>query len=301
MAYQDFLQALADSYRLPDVETLLTQHGTRLSFQIHCRKRAAKAVDMLGRTLGMDFAGKRVLDIGCAYGAFSIEFARRGAQVTGLDVNEKWLRMAGLHAQGEADCTFLRCDASAYAARRLLAASGPFDLMVLNDVFEHIYDTAALLDNMAHLLRPGGVVYYKVPNGLATRSVLSEGHKKVFALSLLPPDYWQFFVKAPFQIYYRREAYFDALFAAKGLRRLRDLTEMPDADIAGTRRLIRADLATIAATLQDDDFARRPQPDLLRAHCAAYAEEAAADLDGLDWVPLFRKYRATFWSGLLQR
>src|SRR5574343_1895246 len=42
-------------------------------------------------------AGKKVLDIGCGGGILSESMARKGAQVTGIDLGEKALKVAQLH------------------------------------------------------------------------------------------------------------------------------------------------------------------------------------------------------------
>jgi 2-polyprenyl-3-methyl-5-hydroxy-6-metoxy-1,4-benzoquinol methylase len=301
MSHLEFLQAFAEAQKVPDVQTLLTTYADKYSFQIKSRERAIKVAQELSAVLGIDLKGKRVLDVGCAYGAFTIEFAKLGCHVVGIDVNEKWLKLAEANAQGEADCEFIRCDAATYTARKLLAEAGPFDVVIINDVFEHIYDTAALLDNLVAVMQPGAFIYYKVPNGLATRSVISEGHKKVFAISLLAPDYWQFFVTAPFQIYYRREAYFSALFAEKGFRQIRDQVANTDPNIEHTRRAIRSDISKIKQLLKRDKFADANQYSYAREACKYYIDEVMEDLEKMEWQVLFRKYRATFWSGMLQR
>ena len=42
--------------------------------------------------------GQRVLDVGCGGGILSDSMARKGAQVTGIDLSTKALRVAQLHA-----------------------------------------------------------------------------------------------------------------------------------------------------------------------------------------------------------
>jgi SAM-dependent methyltransferase len=241
-----------------------------------------------------------VLDVGCAYGSFAIEFAKAGAQVVGVDVNDKWLRLAEANARNEVDVPFVKCDASAHSALPTLRPKGPFDLVILNDVLEHIYDTAGLLGNLRGLLTSGGRVYFKVPNGLATRHVLSEGHKKVYAISLIPPDYWHLFVKAPFQIYYRRRAYFDALFAHFGFA-CEYRNPNTDGDREQTVRHVLADLRKIEAALRPESFETSQQFRAVKDAVAAYLEEGADDCASMDWASLHAKYRVTFWEGVLTR
>jgi len=53
--------------------------------------RVERAYDRLARRIG---PGQRVLDLGCGTGALSIRAARRGASVTGLDINPEMLVIA---------------------------------------------------------------------------------------------------------------------------------------------------------------------------------------------------------------
>jgi hypothetical protein len=57
-----------------------------------------------------------------------------------------------------------------------------FDLVIVNDVFEHIFDTAGLLENLSSLMSKGRKLFFQVPNGLAPRFVISEGHRKGFGV-----------------------------------------------------------------------------------------------------------------------
>src|SRR6186997_1062462 len=63
-------------------------------------------------------AGKRVVDIGCGGGILAEALARRGAAVTGLDLSEKALGVARLHAQESGVAVDYRLEsAEAFAAR----------------------------------------------------------------------------------------------------------------------------------------------------------------------------------------
>src|SRR5688572_18085894 len=112
MTYQDFLHTYANQNGIPNAEVLLAQHAKEHAFQIRCRERAQSMIASLQQAVPFESAGKRVLDVGCAYGSFAIEFAKLGAVVTGIDNTERWLRLAEIYAHGEADVLFLNCDAS---------------------------------------------------------------------------------------------------------------------------------------------------------------------------------------------
>ena len=301
MAYQNFLERFAEVQGVESADVLLDQYAVKYDFQINSRARGRKLIDLLRKRLDMQFEGKKVLDVGCAYGSTAVECAKLGASVTGIDISDKWLGLAEVNAQDDAEVDFVNCDASSRRALLELAPRGPFDLIILNDVLEHIYDSAGLIHNIRALLSEDGVIYYKVPNGHATRNVLAEGHKKVFGISLLAPDYWHLFVKAPFQIYYRRREYFEAYFDHFGIEEVLSFNECHDEDIERTRRHVTNDLAKIRRHLKGENFPSRTHLAYARRACSYYFEEALNDLETMEWRDLFNKYRVTFWEGVLQR
>lgn len=94
MAGNDFLTAFAEAQAVGSVEQLLSNHAKRYSFQINSRERAKGAISTLDEKLRLNWNGLRVLDVGCAYGDFTIELAKRGAKAVGIELSDKWLRLA---------------------------------------------------------------------------------------------------------------------------------------------------------------------------------------------------------------
>ncbi len=301
MAYQDFLKAFAHGQGIKSVDELLSEHAQRYAFQIKSRERAKEALDKLEKSFELQWNGKKVLDVGCAYGSHTIELAKRGAKAVGIDKSTKWLKMAEANARDEADAAFINCDASARLAHQALSPHGPFDIVIINDVFEHIYDTAGLLDNLRALIAPKAMLYFKIPNGLATRHVLKEGHKGVFGISLLPPDFWAAFVNTPFCIYYRRWEYFEALFKKYNFTEPQLLNTNHDESEEKTKKHISRDLRKIQQHMKLANFKDRTQFGTLKGPVQLYAAEVDADLDKMKWQDLFEKYRVTFWEGTVTR
>lgn len=87
--------------------------------------RTHRADERIEETAVFDLAGelrgKRVLDLGCGDGTYSITASQKGAQVTGLDVSETMLE-AARHRATAAGASVEWCPASAEAIPMQLAA-----------------------------------------------------------------------------------------------------------------------------------------------------------------------------------
>ena len=123
--------------------------------------------DAFGRdpAASQPLAGLRMLDVGCGGGILSESMARLGANVHGIDVVEKNIAVARLHAQpSRLDVAYEPTTASA------LAATGErYDVVLNMEVVEHVPDVGALVRDCTSLLAPGGVLVLATIN----RTVLS--------------------------------------------------------------------------------------------------------------------------------
>jgi 2-polyprenyl-6-hydroxyphenyl methylase/3-demethylubiquinone-9 3-methyltransferase len=109
------------------------------------------------------FAGKRVLDVGCGGGILSESIARRGAAaVLGIDLAQKPLRVAELHAieAGLDNIEYLEVAAEALAAEQ----PGSFDVVTCMEMLEHVPVPAAVVAACARLVKPGGWVFFSTIN-----------------------------------------------------------------------------------------------------------------------------------------
>ncbi|MCA1406536.1 methyltransferase domain-containing protein [Ensifer sp. IC3342] len=319
MAYSDFLQALAKDYGFKNSNEALTfavrsprlpptaprrdrLRQQNLSFAINTRRRGARVIDTVEKLLGSSMEGKALLDIGTAYAGVPIEAASRGATAYGIEINHRLHQFGVEHAKGERSVTLLRADGAAATLPTVLPR-GFFDVIVLHDVFEHIYDTVQLVHNISILLKPGGIVHFQVPNGQCTRFVLNEGHKSIFGITLVNPDSWWRFLPEPsdFSIFYRRWPYFAAIFVHFGLSQLSTLNGFDAAkpDFAVKERITK-DLHQIKqqfSTHQYDDLARA----ILAQAIEKYADEIALDFDRLSTPELYWKYLVDFWEAAFRK
>jgi ubiquinone/menaquinone biosynthesis C-methylase UbiE len=104
-----------------------------------------------------DVRGWRVLDVGCGSGFYSLDFARRGAELVGCDLSLPALGASLLTGRGlglDGRATYLQADGST-----LPFDDEAFDLVFCNCVLEHVQEDREALGEMRRTLRPGGLLY----------------------------------------------------------------------------------------------------------------------------------------------
>ncbi len=107
-------------------------------------------------------AGKQVLDVGCGGGILADAMARKGAQVLGIDLATKALKVAQLHAL-EAQTPNIRY--REISAEQLAAEQpGAFDVVTCMEMLEHVPDPASVVRACATLVKPGGWVFFSTLN-----------------------------------------------------------------------------------------------------------------------------------------
>jgi 2-polyprenyl-6-hydroxyphenyl methylase/3-demethylubiquinone-9 3-methyltransferase len=106
-------------------------------------------------------AGKRIVDVGCGGGILAEAMAARGAAVTGIDLAEKPLKVAMLHAMESGSTVDYRL-----IAAEALAAESPasFDVVTCMEMLEHVPDPASTVAACARLVKPGGNVFFSTIN-----------------------------------------------------------------------------------------------------------------------------------------
>jgi 2-polyprenyl-6-hydroxyphenyl methylase/3-demethylubiquinone-9 3-methyltransferase len=105
--------------------------------------------------------GKRVLDVGCGGGILSESMAGRGADVTGIDLGDKALKVAKLHQlESGSKVDYRLISAEDLAKEQPLS----FDVVTCMEMLEHVPDPEAIVRACAQLVKPGGSVFFSTIN-----------------------------------------------------------------------------------------------------------------------------------------
>ncbi|MBH1988263.1 MAG: bifunctional 2-polyprenyl-6-hydroxyphenol methylase/3-demethylubiquinol 3-O-methyltransferase UbiG [Burkholderiales bacterium] len=107
-------------------------------------------------------SGKNVVDVGCGGGILAESMARRGANVLGVDLADKPLKVAQLHAMegGVANLDYRSIAAEDLAAEQ----PGAFDVVTCMEMLEHVPDPSSVIRACASMARPGGWVFFSTLN-----------------------------------------------------------------------------------------------------------------------------------------
>jgi len=125
----------------------------------------------------MPLSGARVLDVGCGGGILADSMARKGAQVVGIDLAAKALKVAQLHAleAQTPNVTYREVSVEALAAEQ----PGSFDGVTCMEMLEHVPDPASVVRACSVLVKPGGWVFFSTINRNA----------KAFVFAILGAEY----------------------------------------------------------------------------------------------------------------
>lgn len=184
-----------------------------------------------------------VLDVGSGYGAAAAVLAQTCRSVVGIEPMPELHDKAAKMAEGNPNLTFRHGGVEA------LTDVAKYDLIVMDNVYEHLPNHTDALQRVNRALRPGGVVYMLMPNRLWPLEV----HYRLPFLAWLPLPLANWYLR----LSGRGDDYTDASYAVTfwGLRRaLRAQSEWswrftlpadPSATHAGTPLHYRAGMAAL--------------------------------------------------------
>ncbi|WP_171681081.1 bifunctional 2-polyprenyl-6-hydroxyphenol methylase/3-demethylubiquinol 3-O-methyltransferase UbiG [Pelistega suis] len=126
--------------------------------------------------IGGSLQGLRVLDVGCGGGILAESMAKKGAQVTGIDLAPKSLQVAKLHGLESG----IKVDYHCIAAEEFAAAHPEqFDVVTCMEMLEHVPSPSSIIQACQQLVKPGGYVLFSTINR----------NPKAYALAIVAAEY----------------------------------------------------------------------------------------------------------------
>ena len=145
--------------------------------------RGAFILERLRRYLpDFQVEGARMLDVGCGDAGVPIAFAEAGAEAVGVEPFERSVERGKVRAEEHG----VRLELHQAFAESLPFPDASFDLVVLDNVLEHVRDRDRTLAEIRRVLRPGGILYLVTPKPFALYSLWSDPHYAMAGLVLLP-------------------------------------------------------------------------------------------------------------------
>ena len=174
-----FFNALVKYFKSEEINQNLDMW---FKFALSTNERGRDVSSLLKKIKRID--GCNYLDVGCAYGGFSVAFSEEGADVCGFDINEELLELASYNFRDNniynntmvKDVT-LESDINDYL--------NTFDIITCNDVIEHVCNPEITIKHISMMLRENGLIYMEIPNKFYPEFVLKDGHYSIFGITLL--------------------------------------------------------------------------------------------------------------------
>jgi len=133
--------------------------GTRKGLEsVYTLERASRTHFM--DVLGAEVADKDILEYGCGTGQASVDFARAGARVSGIDISPEAVRQGGELASKHG----VKVDFQVMDAQALTFPDKSFDIVFGRAILHHL-DLAKSMGEITRVLRPGGTAVFLEPLG----------------------------------------------------------------------------------------------------------------------------------------
>ncbi|HYG23650.1 MAG TPA: class I SAM-dependent methyltransferase [Verrucomicrobiae bacterium] len=177
------------------------------------------------------FTGKRMLDIGCGEGSFTVVLGQNFEEVHGIDVQDAFLN--SFRQKVSADKRFfVQC----MSASEMTFPDAHFDTIVSIETLEHVPDLKGAARQISRVLKPGGELLITVPNrwfpfenhGIRVGSW--EKHGRIPLLTYFPWLHRRYAIARVFTV-----TDLDSLFVSSGLRRTATDYTWPTFEHGGNR------------------------------------------------------------------
>jgi ubiquinone/menaquinone biosynthesis C-methylase UbiE len=154
-----------------------------------------------------DIAALSLLDVSCSTGIMSRFLAGHFASVTGIDIDEGAIEFA------RTSNDLQNVDYHVMDALHTSFPDNTFDIVICNQMYEHVPDAAQLLNEIRRILVPGGMCYFGATNRL---KVIETHYGRLPFLSYLPKPLANLYLR----VLGRGDYYYENLYTYWTLKRL---------------------------------------------------------------------------------
>ncbi|HUU00823.1 MAG TPA: class I SAM-dependent methyltransferase [Myxococcota bacterium] len=179
------------------------------------RERKADKILAVLRDYFGNLKSLTLLDASCSTGIMTQSFGRHFGKVVGIDIDAPAVAHAR-QANAGPNITYQVMDAT-----RMRFRPARFDVVICNQMYEHVGDSGLLMDEIHRVLKPNGVCYF----GATNRLKLIETHYGRIPLLSIMPRSWAHRV---LRVLGRADAYAETLLTMWELRRLVERFELLD-------------------------------------------------------------------------
>ena len=170
-----------------------------------------------------DISSMSILDVSCSTGIISRLFSRYFSRVTGIDIDEGAVAFAKSNNE-ESNVEFHVMD-----ALHTRFSDNSFDVVVCNQMYEHVPDARQLLTEIRRILVPGGVCYFGATNRL---KVIETHYGRIPFLSYLPKPLANLYLR----VLGRGNYYYENLYTYWTLKRMCSDFHITDYTVAVVRQ-----------------------------------------------------------------
>ena len=130
------------------------------------QRRIELTVDLVRKAISVHRNTPEILDLGCGQGHITekIRQALNGAKITGLDYSLSAIEYAHDH--------FSKIDFAVGDAYESPYAKSFFDVIICNNLWEHVPDPLFLLGKIKQILKPGGALILSTPSRYRTGNLM---------------------------------------------------------------------------------------------------------------------------------
>jgi SAM-dependent methyltransferase len=289
LAYEEYLSRFSAS-------VTEEQRTAYRRYALGNRDRGEDAVRTLCTLLGRDVRGMKCLDVGSGYGGLLLALASHGATAMGIEYAKELHELSQINIAGEPDS--IPIFHGNFLDRDVLPEGEKFDLIIINDVFEHIHDIDYLFRRLQEISHDTTTIYLEIPNHRSYHAIRKEHHKFVFGLTLLEPGSWAE-VTGPFNIYHRPLSLYRLLFKSIGYQSL--TLSSPLTAAVGAEQRVRSAHDAIATEIDLAPFKTERLRSQAKSNFERMRRYFDVDAGRSSESELFSEYEAYVWSGVVTK